>query len=154
MNDDSAFEEWAEENIDKDEMNYGITYNAAKKAWAACEKRLLLSRVELPERKIGPRANDPRYYEGIWNEILDQIKLVPVNPEDGPVTEFEEKWIPAKQLFAPMLLNMLPSEEQISQRYLTDRNENDPYANGVWSCYDFIRNHIQAALGEKKESEK
>jgi hypothetical protein len=88
---------------------------------AETEKRLLLSRVQLPERKTPADLED--YNAHLFNACLDSIKLVPMNLDE-----------------------LIPSEDTIME---TDKIDwDDPL--GV---YYFIRAHIQAALGEKKDGE-
>lgn len=50
---DKAFEDWAETNLDKDEMNYGVTYNASKKAFQAGRA----SKLDWPELKEFQKEN-------------------------------------------------------------------------------------------------
>jgi hypothetical protein len=45
-----------------------------------------------------------------------------------------------------MTASLLPSEDKVIHRYMIVRSENDPYANGVWSCYDWLREQVAKRL--------
>jgi len=109
MSDNSraAFEE-AYEKFRREHVNASfMPKDMALAIWQACEKRLLLSKVQLPERKIikeideyACRTEDPELaFEEGFNECLDSIKLAPLDifPSDEELMKRNEKYVKANK---------------------------------------------------------
>jgi hypothetical protein len=96
------------------------------------EKRLLLSRVQMPERKTPADLED--YNAHLFNACLDAIKLVPMN---------------------------LPSDEEIHAemvKLVKRKDDEGSWFCAIWGAgfalgAEWLRARTQAALGEKKDGE-
>lgn len=131
-----AFEEaWSELKAPQNETVTSKWY--FKQGYEAAERRLLLSRVVMPERKpdisktLNPDVEEMISFEG-FNDCLDQIKLLPLTAEQ--VDSF------------------FPSEYENSEAAKTFCQTMEAKSGFLYGV-QWLRAHIAAKLGEKKDGE-
>jgi hypothetical protein len=128
MNNDAFEKAWTELTAPQNETVTSKWY--FKQGYKAAEKRLLLSQVQMPERKpdirktLNPDVEEMIFFEG-FNECLDQIKLIPLTSEQVD--------------------SLLPSDEDISN-YMWAKIEDRDMGAFKKGC-EWLRDCIKKRLG-------
>jgi len=139
------FEEW----YSWCSFNSGDTKYACREAWqAACastEKRLLMSRVSLPEKeRIVEEVHskeDKDFLEG-YNAAVDAIKLIPPSSEfiDSLLPDYEEIKIASIKENASLRYDN-------KEKYCTNKDFVEARSNAFIRGAKYIREHVKSKLG-------
>jgi len=147
------FEKYMESEIPKrkdiSDENYEALKNGHYETWqAACastEKRLLMSRVSLPEKeRIVEEVHskeDKDFLEG-YNAAVDAIKLIPPSSEfiDSLLPDYEEIKIASIKENASLRYDN-------KEKYCTNKDFVEARSNAFIRGAKYIREHVKSKLG-------